>query len=189
MPSPNQSQLTTFHPDALRALHERKASVMTRRPGFARGSGHTRVRMEAGYVCDVEHEDRSMRADQPASEGGGGTGPHPGQLMRASLAACLAMGYRTWGARLRTAIEAVEVEITCDYDARGQMGLDDVAIGWQRILFVVRIDSSAGETAVRQVVETADRLSPMLANLSPAIERRHTLTVRQLSAPELKREG
>jgi len=189
MPSPIHVQTTTFDPDALRALYERKASAMTRRPGFARGSGHARVRMGAGYACDVEHEDRSMRVDQPPAEGGDGTGPHPGQLMRASLAACLAMGYRTWGARLRTAIEAVEVEVTCEYDARGQMGLDDVAIGWQRILFVVRIDSSAGETAVRQVVETADRLSPMLANLSPAIERRHTLTVRQLSAPELKREG
>jgi hypothetical protein len=30
---------------------------------------------------------------------------------------------------------------------------------------------------VRQVVETADRLSPMLANLSSAIARVHRLTV------------
>jgi len=190
MPSPTHAQVASFDPDALRALYERKASAMTRRPGFGRGSGHARVRMGAGYACDVEHEDRSMRVDQPPAEGGDGTGPHPGQLMRASLAACLAMGYRTWGARLRTSIEAVEVEVTCDYDARGQLGLDDgVAIGWQRILFVVRIDSSAGESAVRKIVETADRLSPMLANLSPAIERHHTLTVRHLSAPAPNGEG
>ena len=32
--------------------------------------------------------------------GGEGTAPNPAQTMRAALVACLAIGYRNWGARL-----------------------------------------------------------------------------------------
>lgn len=167
----------------LKDLYERKAGVMLRRPGFAQSSGQARVRMGASFACEIEHEDRSTHADLPGSEGGEGTAPHPGQLMRASLGACLAMGYRIWGARLATPIDAVEVEITCEYDARGQMGVSpDVPIGWQRLIFAVHVQSSAPEAAVRRVVEIADRLSPMLANLTPQIERVHNLVVVQTDA-------
>lgn len=165
-------------PADIRELYRRKASAMTRRPGFARGSGQARVRLGQGFACDVHVEDRTLRADQPPGEGGQGSGPHPGQLMRASLGACLAMGYRTWGARLEVEIESVDVDMTCIYDARGQMDLAaDVAVGWQEIAFDVTIASAAPEGDIRRVVETADRLSPMLANLSPAVRRVHRLTI------------
>lgn len=162
----------------IKELYSRKASAMTRRPVFARGHGQARIRLGEGLACDVEHEDRFVRVDQPASEGGAGTGPHPGQLMRASLGACLAMGYRMWGARLDVAIDGVEVEMTCEYDARGQMGLSpDIAIGWEQVRFDVKITSAEPEEAVQRVVETADRLSPMLANLSSSVRRVHLLTI------------
>jgi uncharacterized OsmC-like protein len=162
----------------IKDIYDRKASAMRRRPAFARGSGQARIRLGAGFACDVHHGDRTERVDQPASEGGAGTGPHPGQLMRASIGACLAMGYRLWGARLEIQIDAVEVDITCRYDARGQMGVSpDVAVGWQTILCAVTITSAESEDSVRRVVETADRLSPMLANLSPSVLRSHRLTI------------
>jgi uncharacterized OsmC-like protein len=164
---------------AIKELFDRKASAMARRPLFGRGTGQVQVRLEtAGLRCEVRHGDGTLVSDQPASEGGTGTGPHPGQLMRASLGACLAMGYRIWGARLGVAIDAVEVDLTCEYDARGQLGVaDDVAVGWQRVRFGVTITTTAPEEAVREVVATADRLSPMLANLSPAVRREHHLTI------------
>ena len=167
-----------MNPASIKDLYDRKASAMGRRPSFGRGSGHARIRLSDGFLCDVFHEDRTARVDQPESAGGGGNAPHPGQLMRASLGACLAIGYRLWGVRKDTPIDAVEVDITCEFDARGQMGVSsEVAVGWQRILFDVVITSSAPEEAVRAVVETADRLSPMLANLASSIERVHRLTI------------
>jgi len=170
-------------PAELKELYTRKAAAMTRRPAFARSSGEARVHLREGMACDVEMDDRTLRVDISTSEGGGGSGPHPGQLMRASLGACMAIGYRLWGARLDVPIEAVEVDVGCDYDARGQMGLgDDVAIGWERLRFVVTIVSPAPEAEVRRVVETADRLSPMLANISPAVRRSTHLTVLQASS-------
>ena len=91
--------------------------------------------------------------------------------MRASLRRGLAMGYRLWGARLGVAIDDVEVEMTCEYDARGQLGVaDDVAVGWQqRALRRDDHQRRARGRDVRRVVEPADRLNPMLANLAPAV--------------------
>ena len=171
-------------PAALKELFDRRASALSRRPAFARGSGQSRVRMGAGLACDVEHEDRTERVDEPISEGGGGSGPHPGQLMRASLGASLAMGTRIWGARLGTAIESVEVELTCEYDARGPLGVSgDVSVGWAQVRFDVKVTSAASEDDVRRVVETAERLSPMLANLALSVRRLHHLTIVRPAMP------
>ncbi len=163
----------------IKELFERKASAMARRPAFGRGNGQAHIRLDtAGFRCQVAHGARTQLVDQPTSEGGADAGPHPGQLMRASLGACLAMGYRIWGARLDVAIDAVEVKLTCEFDARGQLGVAaDVAVGWQQVRFDVTITSAAPEVSVRNVVATADRLSPMLANLSGEVRRQHHLTI------------
>jgi hypothetical protein len=58
------------------------------------------------------------------------------------------------------------------------MGLSaEVAVGWDRVLFDVTLTTAAPAADVRRVVETANRLSPMLANLSPSISRMHRLTL------------
>ena len=161
----------------LKDLYERKRRAMSRRPSFARTSGRAFVRLRDGLSCDVEEATWRTRIDQSVEGGGGGTAPHPAQMMRAALVACLAMGYRMWGARLDVDIGQIEVDVLCETDVRGQMGLADVPIGWQRIVIDVCIASRAPEADVRRVVETADRLSPLLANLSPAIARVHRLRI------------
>lgn len=163
---------------ALKELYGRKARALTRRPAFARGTAQAWIRLESGLACEIEHEGGRLRSDQPESEGGDGTGPEPGQLMRASLGAGLAMGYRIWAARLDVPIDRIEVDVSCDYDARGPMGVTpDAPVGWQRVRFDVTITSAAPPDAVRAVVETADRLNPMLANLASSVERVHHLKI------------
>jgi uncharacterized OsmC-like protein len=164
---------------ALHQLYRRKARALARRPSFGKAAAAARVRLGGELACTVDEEGGGrVLAALPADEGGSGAAPHPGQLMRASVGACLAMGYRLWGARLGVSIDDVDVEVACDFDVRGQLGLaPGVAIGWQRIQLDVRIRSRAPGDDVRRVVETADRLSPMLANLSAAIERVHRLEI------------
>jgi len=164
----------------LRDLYEQKRLALRRHPSLARSTAHAKVRLTAGLCCEVQHGERITLADLPAGEGGGASAAGPGDLMRASLGACLAIGYRSWAARFGIELASVEVDVTVEYDARGQLGLsDDVAIGWQRLRFDVRVASDATDAEVRRVVEHADRLSPMLANLSPAIARVHTLSVQR----------
>ena len=150
---------------------------MSRRPSFARTSGQAYVRLRDGLCCEVEEATWRTRIDQSVDGGGGGTAPHPAQMMRAALVACLAIGYRMWGARLDIEIDQVEVDVLCETDVRGQMGIADVPVGWHRIVVDVCIASRASDVEVRRVVETADRLSPLLANLSPAITRIHHLRI------------
>ncbi len=161
----------------LKDLYERKRRAMQKRPSFARSTGQAHVRLGDGFSCDVEEGAWRTRIDQSVEAGGTGTAPHPAQMMRAAIVACLAMGYRQWGARLDVAIDEVEVDMLCETDVRGQLGIADVPIGWERMLVDVCIVSRAPEADVRRVVETADRLSLLLANLSPSIKRVHRLRV------------
>jgi hypothetical protein len=100
--------------------------------------------------------------------------------MRAALGAGLAQGYKIWGARLGVAITRIELAVRCQVDVRGRLGIQrGVAVGWESVDVdvTVTVTSPAGEAEVRHVVETANRLSPMLANLSPDVRQRHRLTV------------
>jgi uncharacterized OsmC-like protein len=165
-------------PAQLKDLYARKASAMARRPRFAQGNGQARVRLGPDLLCDVEHPGHNLIADAAPGDGGGGLGPDPGELMIASLGASLAMGYRLWSARLDIPIEGAEVEILCEYDLRGQLGADgDVPVGWQRLVIAVTLISAAPEGLLHQMVALADRHCPMLANLSPRIERVHRLAI------------
>lgn len=159
----------------LKDLYERRRRALVKRPAFARSSAQACARLGDSLICEVEEGAWRTRIDQSPEEGGAGSAPDPGQMMRASLAASLAVGYREWGARLDVAVDGVEVDLLCESDARGQLGIEGVAVGWQRIVVDVRISSDAPEADVRRVVETADRLSALLSNLSPAITRVHRL--------------
>ena len=97
--------------------------------------------------------------------------------LRAGVLA-LAQGYRIWAARLGVPITRIELAVRYDLDARGATGLQpDIAVGWERVEVDVTVTSTAREPEVRRVVEVANRLSPMLANLSRDVDRQHRLTV------------
>jgi uncharacterized OsmC-like protein len=166
----------------LRQLYEQQTRVLKRHPSLGKASVQSSVKLVATTACEFRRGGRVMLVDLPLEEGGTDSGPTPGDLMRASLGACMAMSYRSWAARLGIDLRSVEVDVTCEFDARGQLGIDDeVPVGWERLLLEVRIVSAAAASDVRRVVEVADRLSPMLANLSSAIARAHALTI---SKPE-----
>jgi uncharacterized OsmC-like protein len=166
----------------LRALFSIRAGVLARHPELARGAEQSFVVWDAlrdvGLACQVDYQDRSLVVSLAAEEGGDATGPHPEQLMRAALGAALAQGYKIWGARLGVAITRVELAVRCQVDARGRLGIEHgVAIGWECVDVDVTVTSPADESQIRTVVETANRLSPVLANLSRDVRQRHRLTV------------
>jgi uncharacterized OsmC-like protein len=170
---------TALKPAALKDLYERKARALHRRPELARGAGYTRVRLpEAGLACQVEDGDRQVRVDLSPADGGTGTAAGPHDLMRASLGACLAMDYRLWAARLDVPMGTVEIDLTVEFDARGALLADtEIRPGWRRLTCAVTIHSGAPRADVAHVVDVANAHCPVLANLSPAIERTHVLTV------------
>jgi putative redox protein len=165
----------------LKHLYDEHARVLRRHPSLGKASIHASIKLVGPLACESRRGGRVTHVDLPVDEGGTDCAPTPGDLMRASIGACMAMSYRQWGARLGVDIRSVEVDVTCEIDARGQLGIaDDVSVGWERLLLEVRIVTTAPAADVRRVVETADRLSPMLSNLSPAIARAHALTISRI---------
>jgi uncharacterized OsmC-like protein len=163
---------------AIQARYQRRVAELGERPELAQCRGSVRVELAYGFACNVDLGDRSLRVDLPSAEGGTGSGPHPGQLMRASLSACLVMGYRLWAARLGVALDDVALELSCEFDERGQLGLDaGTSVGWRRISWTTTLWSTAPEAELAGLVEKTHRYSPMLANLAPEIERAFSLCV------------
>ena len=154
----------------LRTVFERNLKALKLRPSIGQGTATTTVRVRSGVTCDIEDGPWKLVADEMPGDGGAGLGPDPGVLVRAGLGSCLAMGYVIWAAHLGIPIDSVEVIIEADYDARGMYGLDDsVPPGWGGVRYTTVIASSAPPDRIRELVETADRHSPILDDLRRAV--------------------
>jgi uncharacterized OsmC-like protein len=163
--------------DRIGELYDRKTRAMAAKPSFARASGTSTARLADGFACTVTSGPYQIALDLPDAEGGAGGVPTPGQVMRSGVAACLAIGYRLWGLRLGVPLDEVTVEMTCELDARGQLGVLGVQAGWQKVAWTVRVVSEAPEEDVCRILDTADRVSPMLASLDRDIARQRTVEI------------
>jgi len=154
----------------LKTVLERNIKALKRRPSIGQGTATTTVRVRSGVTCDIEDGGWKLVADESTGDGGAGLGPDPGVLVRAGLASCLAMGYVQWAALLDIPLDSVEVTVEADYDAVGMFGVDDsVAPGWPAVCYTASISSPAPEERVRELVEMADRHSPILDDLRRAV--------------------
>lgn len=63
--------------------------------------------------------------------------------------------------------EDFEIEVTGELDLRGYLGLgDSVRPGYKNLEYTVRIESDASEEVLREILEEAERTSPMFDNIS-----------------------
>jgi hypothetical protein len=62
------------------------------------------------------------------------------------------------------------VTIETDYDARGMYAVDDAVLpGYGGVRCIVQISSPAPEARVREMVEVADRYSPLIDDMVRAL--------------------
>lgn len=148
----------------IRRAFERNARAVELRPSKGRGTAATTVRLADGLTCEIQDGKWSLTADLSESYGGAGRGPDPGVFGRAGLGSCLAAGYAMWAARREVPIEELVVRIEADYDARGELGVDDdVSPAYSEVRVVVTVTSDAPEDRVRAVLAEAEAHSPWLA--------------------------
>jgi putative redox protein len=75
------------------------------------------ARRAEGYAHDVEIEgDHTIRIDEPATAGGGDSGPSPTRLVAAGLAGCTAVTMEMYAERKGWDIGPVEVDVDVEYD-------------------------------------------------------------------------
>jgi uncharacterized OsmC-like protein len=149
--------------DDLKAVFEGHYESIKEDPSRGIGTAVTRIRIRDGVTCEIEDGDWKLIADEMPGDGGAGLGPDPGVFGRAALGTCLAMGYAMWAAHRQIPIDGIEVVVEADYDARGQLALDDsIPPGWTGLRYRTIISSPAPEDDVRKMVDMADRYSSLL---------------------------
>jgi hypothetical protein len=67
-----------------------------------------------------------------------------------------------WAARLEIPVDAIEVEVQADFDARGELGVGDVSTGYQEVRYLVSIESPASQRTLTELLDTVERHSPYL---------------------------
>lgn len=163
----------------LKTATERNVKALSLRPSIGQGTATTTVAVRAGETaCEIQDGPWKLVADMEVGMGGAAAGPDPGVFARSALGACLASGYLLWAARLGVPIDDVSVEIQTDFDARGMYAVDDaVPAGWLALRYSVSITSPAPEDRVREVIDQADRHSPILDDISRPVPVARTLRV------------
>jgi uncharacterized OsmC-like protein len=157
-------------PVSVRDAIERNVKAVTLRPGVGQGTAVTRVRLGDQLSCEIEDGPWKLVASMTEKYGGTNAGPNPGVYGRAALGSCLAVGYAMWAARLNVPIDRLEVEVHADYDVRGELGVNpDVRPGYLRMRYVVRVDSPAPDSAVLEMLDTAERFSSYLDDFANAV--------------------
>lgn len=145
----------------IREILERNVEVLTRRTGRGHLTGVTTARIEDGLRCVIEDGPWKLEADMPVKAGGDETAPPPGTLGRGALASCIAITIAAWAARRDIPIESIQVEVQADFDARGELGMDDrILPGYKDVRYAISIDSPAPAEVVAKLIETAERYSP-----------------------------
>jgi uncharacterized OsmC-like protein len=166
----------------IRAIVERNIELLALKPARGHLTRATRARLASGLRCEIEEGPWKFAADMPAKAGGDDTAPTPGALGRGALASCLTMGIAIWAARLGVPIEALEVEVQADFDARGELGMGDVRPGYSEVRYIVAIDSPASKQKLDELLALAERHSPYLDVFGRAMTLRRVLHVNGVAA-------
>ena len=165
---------------SIRVALEKLMRVFEKRPKAAFGIGSTQVKLSSGYQCEVTEGEWKFVTDQVKAIGGKEEGPGPGFLGRGALGACLAQGYAIIFAQRDLTFSSINIDVQGDSDMRGLLGMDDsIAPGYQRMRYMVSIESDEDEDAILAALAHGDRHSPWLYNMTTALDVDREVIIRQ----------
>lgn len=111
-----------------------------------------------------------IMVDEPEILGGVDGAPNPVEVLMSALCGCVTAGIATNAELFGVPLDAVEIEMEADLDARGMLGHDkSVRNGVTDIRYTVTIQSPAPEATVRKCKETIDRKSPIRDTLASPV--------------------
>jgi uncharacterized OsmC-like protein len=104
--------------------------------------------------------------DMPEAMGGGGEGPNPGWLLRASMASCTATSIAMRAALLGIELRSLEVTVESQMDARGVVGIPDVSTALDDIRMSIKIGADGVDDAtLRDVAKLSEAHSTVSCTL------------------------
>ncbi len=173
------------NPTAIKNAFERNRKAVNLRPEMGKSTAVTKVRLQDGTTCEVEHKHWKFKVDIGKAEGGNDAGPGPGILERGALGSCLAIGYSQQAALADVPINKIEVDVESDMDARGILGIDDRPPGFKELRYKVHIESPADESEITKIIEITEQHSPVLDDFKRALPVRRDI---KITNPDSKEE-
>lgn len=147
------------------ALAERLPTLLDRlaaEPQRAVRSYSAHTELGTGLRCEVSTGDHSFVIDERPSIGGTHEGSSPIEAVLGVLAACQAITYRVWAAKLGVALDHVSVTVDGDIDLNGFFGLNDEArAGFTAIRVNVELRGPETHKRYRELADEADRHCPV----------------------------
>lgn len=142
----------------LRARH-----TVNLRPERGQRTYKSTATISDGTACHVVEGEDTFQIDVPKSVGGENTGPSPSVVLRAAISSCVAIGIKQWAALHDVPIEAVEVALETQVDARGQLGVSDhAAPGFEATDLSIKLKTDHAADKVSEMVAEALRYSPLI---------------------------
>ena len=142
----------------IRDALERNVRALELRPAMGIRSATTRVELTEGLACRATEGDTQLASDMSEKMGGAASAPNPGTIGRTALGTCMATCFAMWAARMQVAFERITVDVIAEYDARGELGVDDtVPPGYTRVTFRAHVVSPEPEERIRELFDMAER--------------------------------
>jgi uncharacterized OsmC-like protein len=108
-----------------------------------------------GLQCEMSHrEGHKVVTDMASTLGGDGTGPSPGWLLRASLAACTATAIAMRAAMANIELRKLQVSVHGEVDTRAAIGIDGVSLAMTGMRMSIMVGANnAPESHLREIAE------------------------------------
>ena len=162
---------------------ERLRAKVHARPAVGRRTARSIATLGEGLRCVSTEQSWDVALDLPPALGGERGAPTPSQLVQAALGGCLAMCYQLRAAELDIELTSVTVTVESDSDVGALLNLRPESPGFTGLRYHVDIESPADPTAIAALVEEADRLSPVLADLTRPLTVGRTVSISSPGVP------
>lgn len=169
IPPTSDAEPTTALDQRIGRAVTRLEKAVDRRPDFGRTTSTTTTNLIDGLRCVSLDGDHCIKSDLTPALGGEGAGPSPSAVLRAALGSCLAMGYRLQAARRGFPVESIRVTVETDSALGGMLDPSSpFPPGFTEVRYDVRIESPESAAACERLIDTGDRLSPVLDTIARA---------------------
>ncbi len=140
-------------------------------PEVASTTWNAKVQWHEGFRSSASIRDFApIHSDEPASLGGGDTGPNPVEQLLGALGNCLAVGYAANATAAGIEINDLSIELEGDLDLHTFLGLNpDGNAGYEAIRVKVNLDSDATEEQRAELHAKVTGTSPVGHTLSRAV--------------------
>lgn len=147
------------------------AGKIQEEPTVASTQWNARVVWKEGFRSEAHIRDFAPSAsDEPASLGGGDTGPNPVEQLLGALGNCLAVGYAANATAAGIEINDLSIDLEGDLNLQTFLGLNPEGnAGYEQLRVKVNLDSNASPEQLADLHEKVVGTSPVGHTLSRAV--------------------